>query len=583
MFATLDRTGSAAGWSVVEPDDPERYVWLDDLDASDPAVSDDVLYGHAESWQAFLDALGPDGLPGADASGGSSLVDLAPGAELAAGCEAAAGTVERLSDAEQLELVEAAERLARWASGLRARVIAAYADRHPAGSSAVPPGGSVASAVSRWVPDELGMTLHVSRLEAQSLIASAQRLAHVLPDTLDALQAGRIDERRADTLSYATRTLPDEKARAVEATVLAKADGATHRQVYDRTRRAVHRVDPDGEYRRHQVARTERRVTMQPREEGMASLWAFGPAAECEATFTMLTRLAQSLGAGDPRTLDQRRFDLLGQVVQGRITVTDLADLDALLVAARELSDSTGPNGPGGEAGADGHGADDPDADGIPVGSGPAPVPPTDETLVAIAVAALARRPQVADTVRKPLIQVVVGLDTLLGSDRPAELIGHGPIPAVTARALAAGGSLARMVTDPVTGRLLDYGRTTYAPPAALADFVRARDQMCRGPGCSCRLRELDHRQRWDRDGHTADVNLDGYCRSHHVLKELDGWHVLPHADGRLTWVSPAGRSHTTEPYDYRPFTDDVPDADADRSPVLHCEGQADPQLDPPF
>lgn len=211
-------------------------------------------------------------------------------------------------------------------------------------------------------------------------------------------------------------------------------------------------------------------------------------------------------------------------------------------------------------------------------------MPPVDETLVAIAAAALARQPRAADTVRKPLIQVVVGLDTLLGSDRPGELVGHGPIPAVTARALAAGGSLARMVTDPLSGSLLDYGRTTYAPPAALADFVRARDQMCRGPGCTRQVRDLDHRRRWDRDGTTSDVNLDGYCRSCHVLKELDGWHVLPHPDGRLTWVSPAGRLATTEPYDYRPFTDDVPvdDGGGDRpTPDEACTAQ--PDFDPPF
>ncbi len=182
---------------------------------------------------------------------------------------------------------------------------------------------------------------------------------------------------------------------------------------------------------------------------------------------------------------------------------------------------------------------------------------------------------------RKPLIQVVVGLDTLLGSDRPAELVGHGPIPAVTARAIAAGGTLERLVVDRLSGSLLDHGRTRYAPPAALADFVRARDQMCRGPGCTRRVRDLDHRTRWDSLGDTAEENLDGYCRLHHVLKELDGWAVLAHADGRLTWVSPAGRVQTTEPYDYRPFVDDLPvgdprPAEADRD-VGEPEGDGPP------
>jgi len=40
------------------------------------------------------------------------------------------------------------------------------------------------------------------------------------------------------------------------------------------------------------------------------------------------------------------------------------------------------------------------------------------------------------------------------------------------------------LVTDPLSGTLLDYGRTTHDPPAGLADHVRARDLYCRAPGC---------------------------------------------------------------------------------------------------
>ncbi len=579
MFGVLDPpfAGSRDGVRVADECsaellDPERYLWPEDLDPSDPAITDARLLGDIDAGNA------------GDALDGSLFEDVAPGAGLALRCAAAAGMAAHLSDAELLEVIEGFERMRRWADGQRTRLVATYADRHPAGSSAPPPGATVASPVTRWVPDELGMTLHVSRLEAQSLIAGAQRLAHVLPDTLDALQAGRIDERRAETISFATSALPDEKARTVEATVLAKADGATHRQVYDRTRRAVHRVDPDGEYRRHHKARQDRRVTLTPRDEGMAAMWAYGPAADCEATFTMLTRLAHSLGAGDPRNLDQRRFDLLNQVVQGRITVTDLADLDAILVAAQTRPENSSDTDAGtaqqvctdagGRADAEGH-ADGGDADCDGYGCAGSDgglsargcgdrqdASERDDLLVAVAAAALARQPHASDTVRKPLIQVVVGLDTLLGSDRPAELVGHGPIPAVTARALAAGGTWQRLVVHPLSGSLLDCGRTTYAPPAALADFVRARDQMCRGPGCTRRVRDLDHRIRWDCDGDTTEENLDGYCRSHHVLKELDGWSVLPHADGGLTWISPAGRRQTTDPYDYRPFVDDLPVGD---------------------
>jgi hypothetical protein len=39
------------------------------------------------------------------------------------------------------------------------------------------------------------------------------------------------------------------------------------------------------------------------------------------------------------------------------------------------------------------------------------------------------------------------------------------------------------MVTDALTGDALDLGTSTYRPSAALAEFVRARDQFCVFPG----------------------------------------------------------------------------------------------------
>ncbi|WP_239374834.1 MULTISPECIES: hypothetical protein [unclassified Frankia] len=41
------------------------------------------------------------------------------------------------------------------------------------------------------------------------------------------------------------------------------------------------------------------------------------------------------------------------------------------------------------------------------------------------------------------------------------------------ARQVAGDGVWRRLVTDPVDGKLLDYGQTTYRPPADLTRFVR--------------------------------------------------------------------------------------------------------------
>ena len=87
----------------------------------------------------------------------------------------------------------------------------------------------------------------------------------------------------------------------------------------------------------------------------------------------------------------------------------------------------------------------------------------------------------------RPSIQVTVALSTLLGLDeQPGDLDGSGPIPASLARRIAAdqSGTWRRLVTDE-TGRLVNYGRSTYRPPKDLADHVIARDRTCRFPTCN--------------------------------------------------------------------------------------------------
>ena len=157
----------------------------------------------------------------------------------------------------------------------------------------------------------------------------------------------------------------------------------------------------------------------------------------------------------------------------------------------------------------------------------------------------------------KPLVQVVIPFDTLNGTaEHPGELVGYGAIPAPLARAIASDGVWKRLVTDPLSGALLDYGRTTYRPPAALADFVRARDVECRHPICRRRAidSELDHTVAFAGDGgQTAEWNLYGACPHHHHLKhDAVGWSVVQQADGRITWTTPTGHSYSSTPHDYR-------------------------------
>ncbi|WP_344420796.1 HNH endonuclease signature motif containing protein [Pseudonocardia ailaonensis] len=406
------------------------------------------------------------------------------------------------SDMDDKALIEAIveqERLSRIHAAHRTRLVAELQRRRPGDEPGISSNDDTPMVfpTSRWVPDELGLVLGMSRLTAKNTLMEAARLEKLLPATLRAFEKGRIDGYRARIIHDLTLGLPDDVARAVEAIVLPGAGEQTYAQLRAAVREAIMRADPEGANRRHEEARRRRLVEIRPEDEGMAALRAALPATEAERIWHRLSELARAME--DERSLDQRRADLVADLLLGRLTL-------------------------------DGDGA--------------------------------------AGPVASTQVQVVVGLDTLTGaSEQPGHLMGYGPIPADLAREAALDGVWRRLVTDPLSGALLDHGRTTYRPPKALADFVRARDQVCRMPICRRRAvdAELDHPVRWADGGETSEQNITLHCKLHNLLKEQQGWEVLGHTDGSVTWITPTGHGHTSRPYDYRPHTTgrEPPDADA--------------------
>ncbi|WP_371878935.1 HNH endonuclease signature motif containing protein [Amycolatopsis roodepoortensis] len=144
-------------------------------------------------------------------------------------------------------------------------------------------------------------------------------------------------------------------------------------------------------------------------------------------------------------------------------------------------------------------------------------------------------------------------LNTYLGlNDDPAELAGHGHIPAALARHIATGPDtvLRRIVTDPLSVQVLDLGRDRYRPTAGLGEFVRVRDRECRRPGCHrvAQACDLDHAVPWQHGGHTAHTELIDLCRRDHRLKDEPGWIYRLDSDGTLTITTPTGQSYDSTP-----------------------------------
>ncbi|MBW0127676.1 HNH endonuclease signature motif containing protein [Pseudonocardia oceani] len=417
-----------------------------------------------------------------------TLGNTAPSGLFGLELEFATESVGSLSDAELVDAAVGFERLAAWAAARQTAVLAEFQQR--------PGDGSVRAVPLReWASDEIGMALTVSRGSAQVRLAQARRLSGVLRPTRDLLEAGRLCWSRTRLVCDRLALLDDTLTAAVQERVLPAAPGQTWAQLDAALRRAILALDPDGAASRHRAARAERRVDVFAGEDGMATLWARLTAPDAASSYAWLTRLARGLGADDPRTLDQRRADLLAAVLTGRLVLRDPAASDTVAV--------------------------------VPVTPG------------------------------KPLITVLVPHSTLTGADdAPCELVGYGPIPAPLAREIAADSVWRRLVTDPLTGTVLEYGRTTYRPPAALADHIRARDITCRAPGCrqpaaTC---ELDHVIPWNPDGTTGEDNLVTLCPAHHDLKEHPGWQTELGPDRALEWTTPTGHRYRTEPYRTEPY-----------------------------
>jgi hypothetical protein len=158
----------------------------------------------------------------------------------------------------------------------------------------------------------------------------------------------------------------------------------------------------------------------------------------------------------------------------------------------------------------------------------------------------------------RTVVNIVIDLPTLLGlADNPARLDGYGTIPAALARRIAADAAWRRMITDPITRRLLDRSPTTYRPGDQLAAYVRARDLTCDHPGCtkpaeSCQLDHDNPFNLTDPDGgRTTAEELTPRCDPHHNGKTHLGWATGTRPDGTRYTRSPLGFDYDLEPNPY--------------------------------
>ncbi|OSY42556.1 HNH endonuclease signature motif containing protein [Pseudonocardia saturnea] len=397
-------------------------------------------------------------------------------------------------------------------------------DRDPADG---PPGPfDTVGHASRSATAEIQLMLHLTGAAMLRRIEHARRLHEpVHGPTIALARSGLLTLAKTRSILDGTADLTDEQAARLQAAVLPAAPQKTVGQLraaIDRFLTAL--ADREIPVRRRDRAIGSRSVELQSEPQGMATLRVFLPAAAVVGIYAVLDEHARRCGSSDPRTMDQRRADVL----------TDL-----VLRETGWTGTSAGTAGEHPECGAATAGAE-------PTGTGPATTGPT------------CALPGGYDAVRNSVsvrVNVTVSLDALLGrSDDPAELAGYGPLPVADARALAFDPDSVwyRLLTDPA-GHVVHRDTTTYRPGAALTELVRARHGRCAHPGCRVPAHrcDLDHVVPHDPRtgaGPTSADNLHPLCRSHHVLKHMPGWRTVLLPDGTTEWTTPSGHVHRSEP-----------------------------------
>ncbi|GAA1141976.1 HNH endonuclease signature motif containing protein [Ornithinicoccus hortensis] len=348
----------------------------------------------------------------------------------------------------------------------------------------------------------------------------------------EVLADGGADSYRAWRVLDATELLPDADRAEIARTVLARRPGGTRRSLQSFNKalqRAVQKqisAVPQLARKRDQRALDKRDSTSRVQDDGTGQVRTTGAVERVVAAHTRIDGIARAAKrcGDDPRTLAQLRSDV----------ALDLLQFGTIPPTVEEDADVTD----------DAHTTDD-------VGQPPEHVTGA-EARPSVRYRDLGELPPAH-------VDIVVSLETLLGlSNGIGDLPGLSSISAARARqaALTAGSVWRRLVADPLDGHLIEKSSHAYRPTAAVREHTRARDGVCRFPGCQrpAMRTQSDHVMPWTPDGQeplTGTWNIESLCEFHHDAKTRALWVALMSPDGEVRWTSPTGREYTTRPQNW--------------------------------
>lgn len=459
----------------------------------------------------------------------------------------------------------------------------------------------------REVASELAAAENLSDRSLQRQITRAMSLVDDYPTTLAAWEAGSISRTHAYVIADIGQALPAAVRAELDQLAVTHAPGLSPGRLRSRLAVLAERLHPTTLTERHQRGRDTRCVRIVTGVDGMSDLVATLPTVLAVGIYDRLTQQARAVidhRAGSALGLADPAYD------RARVHPGGGGAGSAALDGPHQVAAVGGVAGSAAGAatsigGVPRSGAIAPAVDGVagwaagaatPAGGttgsdaiDPAATVVTDERTTAqlradiFADLLLTAAPD-ADPTRtddgpgtlgaiRARVQVVVPalsiLDPRSENSDPADLVGHGPIDAHTARHLAESTTTPwdRVITHPVTGAVLHTD--TYHRTSAIDRHLRARDRHCRWPGCivpAVRC-EVDHTVDHALGGPTSVSNLAHLCQRHHTQKQFTRWKVRQLPGGVLEWTSPTGRTYTDEPLPYSPAVRFLPDDPAPPDP----------------
>jgi hypothetical protein len=387
------------------------------------------------------------------------------------------------------------------------------------------------------IAEEIAVATNTSGVMGACQVDLATTVGDWMGMSWEALDRADLTIAHLRSLARATGHCSRRVTEAVDALLvpLAIEFGWTPAKLAKEAARAILAIDPDGAADRAAGAKADADVTLYPRPDETAEMVAKGDAVTLRRVKDTIDARALQMGRdGDERAVGVRRLAALAEFVLDEPSLSGSATMTTRL------------------------------GDCVTGGT----------------QARKRRRQRQARRCGEAMVRI--DYTTLLGlNDQRGELVGYGPITAQTARRIAKDATLRRIVTDPLTGKAMDLGRTRYRPTDELREWIEERDQTCTFPGCGRpALRcDLDHRCECDLDGETNEDNLHCLCRRHHNFKTKRFWRVDVNADGSETWTSALGFRYR-KPADRYPIVplepphDDEPTDDAEQ---VVLRGDPDP------